>query len=94
MSDPASTAPEHSTATVGCNCIDLTNEALREHNCELSLAFEIDRQTGVIQTTVALHTTLLEKKRGARALNILASFCPFCGARYGAHPPASTEDAQ
>lgn len=69
---------------IGCDCIALTNEALKEHNCQLDLAFEIDRETGVIQTTVACHTVLLEKKRGAKALNILASFCPFCGAKYGA----------
>lgn len=71
----------------GCNCIALTNEALKAHNCELDLAFEINRKTGVIQTTVACHTVLLEKKRGAKALNILATYCPFCGTKYGSAEP-------
>lgn len=73
-----------STVTMSeqCNCIDLTNEALRPHNTHLGLAFQISRNTGGISTTIGIETELIEKKRGAKPMRILASFCPFCGTAY------------
>ena len=65
-----------------CNCIELTNKALVEHNTELGLNFQINRETGSISTTIALSTVLVEQKRGARPVSILATFCPFCAERY------------
>lgn len=69
-------------AAAGCDCIELTNKALAEHNTELGLNFQINRQTGGITTYIAIHTTIVEKKRGARPVSILPTFCPFCGTRY------------
>lgn len=93
ISTPSDT--NDTTLKVSCDCIPLTNEALKAYNCELALSFEIGRHTGLITTTVALRTVLLEKKRGAKALNILASFCPFCGTPYDRAPerPETTESA-
>jgi hypothetical protein len=76
------TESKDSTAQTGCDCIDLTNKALVEHNTEMGLDFHIDRETVRVNTSVSLTTRLIEKKRGARPISILATFCPFCGTRY------------
>lgn len=66
-----------------CNCIELTNEALRPHNTELGLVFSM---TGQRPTTVGIETALIEKKRGARPVRLLATHCPFCGVPYEPQP--------
>lgn len=65
-----------------CDCIDLTNAALKAHNTELGIAFEFSRKTGECSATVGIETEIIEKKRGAKAKRVLAKFCPFCGAPY------------
>lgn len=92
-------ADRETTARVGCDCIALTNEALREHNTELGLSFHFSRTTGQVLSFVAIQTTLIEKRRGARPMALLPSHCPFCGARYprmevAAEPPAATGGAE
>jgi hypothetical protein len=72
---------QSSTAEVGCNCIELTDKALAEHNTRLMLTFTWD-ENGKTTTSIAVPTQVIEKKRGARPVNILAVFCPFCGRRY------------
>jgi hypothetical protein len=67
---------------VGCDCIDLTNDALSGRNEELDTMFLIDRQTGKGRRAIRISTLLIEKKRGQRPSSMIPNFCPICGARY------------
>jgi hypothetical protein len=62
-----------------CDCITLTQEALAPRNTELVLVLSL---TGKRPTTVSIQTQLIEKKRGARALAVIPTYCPFCGEKY------------
>lgn len=65
-----------------CSCIDDINGLLKDRNTELGLAFSINRQTGAVTETVGIETIVSVKKRGAKPVRMLASYCPFCGAKY------------
>jgi hypothetical protein len=72
---------------MACNCIELTNEALvREgHNTKLGLDLFFSGRPAQI----GLRTQLIEKKRGATPIRMIATHCPFCGVLYeteGARP--------
>jgi hypothetical protein len=84
------TSPETngSTTEVGCECIEQTDKLLAEHNTRLGLNFQWDRKTGVCTSSIAIQTEIVTKKRGARPMALLATFCPICSRRYLAAPPA------
>lgn len=73
---------QDSTAQTGCDCIELTNKALVEHNERLVTAYLFNRETGGRRTVVRISTDLIEKKRGQRPRFMIPQFCPFCGAKY------------
>lgn len=91
MSDTSPSTDQDTTAQVGCDCIKLTDQALAAHNTRLSPIHRFDLNTGAVTTCVAIQTVLIEKKRGARPLSIVPSFCPFCGTRYPADQTATAE---
>ena len=63
-----------------CQCIEKTNEALAKHNTQLDVNWQqID---GTLVTTIALSTSVVEKRRGARPVRMLPNYCPICGQRY------------
>lgn len=62
-----------------CNCIDATNDALKERNMELGVLLDF---SGKSEHRVALQAHLIEKRRGQRPGNIVAAYCPFCGRKY------------
>lgn len=81
---PEEATPEQIVAEAApkpCNCIELTNKALIEHNTELGVRWQW-LPNGSVITSVRIATEILTKKRGAKPMNILATFCPFCGQRY------------
>ena len=79
------------TATAGCDCIKLTNEALKAHNAKLDVTWELDRETGAVAEKIAIGTSLIEKKRGARPMQMIANYCAVCGARYPTKDDAASE---
>lgn len=63
-----------------CNCIDLTDAALAEHNTELGTVTIMSEQRW--SRRIGITTTVLTKRRGAKPVRIVAKFCPLCGRSY------------
>lgn len=78
-----------SSATSSCNCIDVVDAKLAEHNTRLVRAITL-RPFG---TRLMIATEIIEKKRGARAVGMFPTFCPFCGVAYEPAAPAETAGA-
>ena len=74
-------------AVSACNCIDLTNAALSEHNTELGTVHIMHEQGW--SRRIAITTNVVEKRRGAKPVRIVAQYCPLCGEKYD--QPAQTE---
>lgn len=67
-----------------CDCISETDKMLAEHNTTL-----VTTLFGIPQR-VAVSTAQLATGRGKkRAAIMIASFCPFCGEKYGAASPSA-----
>jgi hypothetical protein len=61
-----------------CNCIEMTNIALKEHGLQLTLAFVFE--PGKIRATMYIDTEKFDKKaRKVKPYKIMVSYCPFCG---------------
>ena len=63
-----------------CNCIDMTDAALAEHNSELGVVHIMSESSW--SRSIAITTNVIEKRRGAKPVRIVAQFCPLCGVAY------------
>lgn len=72
--------------TSSCTCIETVDAKLAEHNTRLVQAITL-RPFG---TRLMIATEIIEKKRGARAMGMFPTFCPFCGVAYEPSTPAET----
>jgi hypothetical protein len=88
-----SVSDQSSTTKVGCNCIQLTNEALEREgkNTRIVTSWLWDRETGAHRSVVKIQTDVVTKKRGARPLTMLPNYCPFCGTPYPGEVAAQPE---
>jgi len=50
------------------------------HNTKISRTFPFYEDK--VGMTCTITTELIEKKRGAKPLNVIATYCPWCGAKY------------
>lgn len=64
---------------MACDCISKVDAMLAAKNTKLSPALIFSTPVRVV---VTLGTEVKEKKRGARPVSMLPTFCPFCGERY------------
>lgn len=67
-----------SQTTPSCNCIDVVDAQLAERNTRLVQAFTLRP----FASHLMIATEIVEKKRGARAVGMFPTFCPFCGVKY------------
>ncbi len=68
---------------MACDCIKQMNAKLAEHNTRLCVTFGFPRDGGPSYT---IPTLMVEKINTRNREKVLAipTFCPFCGAKYGA----------
>jgi uncharacterized membrane protein YecN with MAPEG domain len=78
-----------SDATSSCNCIDVVDAKLAERNTRLVQALTLRP----FRSRLMNATEIIEKKRGARAVGMFPTFCPFCGVEYEPAAPAETAGA-
>ena len=65
-----------------CKCMDTLNARLAAagHNTKISRTFPFyENKVGM---TCTITTELIEKKRGAKPLSVLPTYCPWCGVKY------------
>lgn len=78
-----------SNTTSSCNCIEIVDAKLAERNTRLVQALTLRP----FRSRLMIATEIIEKKRGARAVGMFPTFCPFCGVEYEPAVPAETAGA-
>ena len=68
-----------------CHCIDLTDAALSEHNTELGVVHILSEPSW--SRRIAITTNVVEQRRGAKPVRIVAQYCPLCGENYDQPAP-------
>jgi len=64
---------------MSCDCFERANEALAPHNTRIEMLMRFG--PGTLRRSWPISTVQLEKGRGkAKAMGLVASFCPMCGA--------------
>ena len=63
-----------------CDCIKLSNDALKERGLELDTRISFSVTTGAMKVVLPIQTKKLDpKNRKAQITFIAANYCPFCG---------------
>lgn len=70
---------------MACECIDVMDAKLAEHNTRLTGTFVFPRDGSPSFTQVTLTTEKLNTRNRVKA-SAWATFCPFCGVRYRPEP--------
>lgn len=76
---------------MACDCISLTNKALKDKGVTLKLSVNLTTNECTIPAYVEERgdSGFTPKQRRARPRYIVTRFCPWCGVRYG--PAAAVE---
>ena len=62
---------------MACDCIRLTNEALRAENAQLRTLLFFDGRP----SRLYVETTPRRRTRGQKDKKLLVTYCPFCGVK-------------
>jgi hypothetical protein len=66
-----------------CECVKKTNEVLESKNLQIEEAILVGENS--LETRIPIHTEFVsesKKKRGQKAISIMANYCPFCGEKF------------
>lgn len=66
---------------MACDCIDVMDDKLAEHNTKLALTFGFGRD-GSSHTYPSIGTEKLDRKVRKGPALAIPTFCPFCGTKY------------
>lgn len=64
---------------MGCDCMTTLDKKLADagHNTKIARTFPFYGDS--VGMTCTITTQLIEKKRGAKPMSVLPTYCPFCG---------------
>jgi hypothetical protein len=63
-----------------CNCIAMTNEALKARGLQLATKIQFSMQNGSMSTILPVPVEKIDPKdRKTKLVTLTASYCPFCG---------------
>lgn len=65
-----------------CDCVTLSDVALKAQNMMLDLRFVLDRQTGHLRPMPQIATMKINSKQRGKPRSLLPTYCPFCGVAY------------
>ena len=65
-----------------CKCLELTQEALKEHNTRLVTTMQFDPKRGKMRSLPQLMTEKLDKKSRKKPITVVPTYCPICGEKY------------
>ena len=66
---------------MGCKCIATVDKQLAEYNTMLDQSLIVNFKTGKSRMMLRVATSKVDSKNRKPARVMLATFCPFCGAR-------------
>lgn len=73
---------------MACDCIDVMDAKMAEHNTRLISTFMFPRDGSPSFSQVTLATEKLNTRNRTK-VSAIATFCPFCGVRYRPQPEAT-----
>lgn len=65
-----------------CTCMTKVNESLKEHNTRLATSFVITKDLRGMDCLPLLQVAKIETRSRKRPMNVIPTFCPFCGEKY------------
>ena len=65
-----------------CECLARINKELISDGINTNLSVNFIMRKGGFVTRPVLQTELVEKKRGAKPMTVVPTYCPFCGKKY------------
>lgn len=70
-------------ATVGCKCLEQVAPQLAKHNCQIDAPLQINFKKGTGHASQPLLKVVkIDPKSRAKLMNVLCTYCPFCGKKY------------
>jgi hypothetical protein len=73
-----------------CACMMAINDHLRAHNTKLAFSFILTGDRSGMDVLPMIMVEKIDLKKRGKAMNIVPTFCPFCGTKY----PRKGEDGQ
>lgn len=65
-----------------CTCMTAINDHLKLHNTRLSTSFTFTRDLAGMDVLPMIMVEKIDTKQRKRPMNVVPTFCPFCGAKY------------